>query len=138
MIRYKRLPKNIQSRINLLSDFFNNDSNIIFTYLFGGLLRKRKGLLHDVDIAVYAKNTKKLNYLDLFDKITSFLGTEEVDLVVLNISPLSITGRILQNRKVLTDKDPFLRHRFESDVLRKYFDFEIKERYILHRRYGIG
>jgi predicted nucleotidyltransferase len=99
MIRYKRLPKNIQSRINLLSDFFNNDSNIIFTYLFGGLLRKRKGLLHDVDIAVYVKNTKKLNYLDLFDKITSFLGTEEVE---------------------------------------KYFDFEIKERYILHRRYGIG
>ena len=36
------------------------------------------------------------------------------------------------------DKDMFLRHRFESLTLRKYFDFSIKERSIFKRRYALG
>ncbi|HDH05732.1 MAG TPA: nucleotidyltransferase domain-containing protein [Nitrospirae bacterium] len=115
-----------------------NDSNVIFAYLFGGLLKDRQSPLSDVDIAVYIKNIKNPDYLDLFDKTTNVLDTDEVDIVVLNTSPISLTGRILQNRKILIDKDPFLRHRYESITLRKYFDFAIKERDILERRYGIG
>ncbi|GBD95159.1 MAG TPA: nucleotidyltransferase domain-containing protein [Nitrospirae bacterium] len=138
MIRYKKLPENIQQGINALIGFFMNDSNVIFAYLFGGLLKDRQSPLSDVDIAVYIKNIKNLDYLDLFDKTTNVLGTDEVDIVVLNTSPISLTGRILQNRKILIDKDPFLRHRYESITLRKYFDFAIKERDILGRRYGIG
>ena len=138
MIRYKKLPENIQQGINALIGFFMNDSNVIFAYLFGGLLKDRQSPLSDVDIAVYIKNIKNLDYLDLFDKTTNVLGTDEVDIVVLNTSPISLTGRILQNRKILIDKDPFLRHRYESITLRKYFDFAIKERDILERRYGIG
>ena len=138
MIRYKKLPENIQQGINALIGFFMNDSNVIFAYLFGGLLKDRQSPLSDVDIAVYIKNIKNLDYFDLFDKTTNVLGTDEVDIVVLNTSPISLTGRILQNRKILIDKDPFLRHRYESITLRKYFDFAIKERDILERRYGIG
>jgi len=73
----------------------------------------------------------------LFAKLTAFLGTEEVDLVILNTSPISLTGRVLQNRKILIDKKPFVRHRYESITLRKYFDFAVKERDILKRRYKI-
>lgn len=138
MIRYKKLPENIQQGINSLIGFFMNDSNVIFAYLFGGLLKDRQSPLSDVDIAVYIKNIKNPDYLDLFDKTTNVLDTDEVDIVVLNTSPISLTGRILQNRKILIDKDPFLRHRYESITLRKYFDFAIKERDILERRYGIG
>ncbi len=61
-----------------------------------------------------------------------------MDLILLNEAPLSLAGRILQNRKVLIDKDPFLRQKYESLILRKYFDFAIKEREILEGRYGIG
>jgi len=114
------------------------ESNISFAYLFGGLLKKSGNPLSDVDIAVFVKNMKKFDYLDLFGKITDILGTDEVDLVVLNISPISLTGRILQNRRVLFDKEPFLRHKYESVNMRKYFDFSIKEENILNRRYGIG
>lgn len=114
------------------------ESNVIFAYLFGGLLRKRQNPLSDVDLAVFIKNVKRLDYLKLLGKITDVLGTDEVDLVVLNASPISLTGRILQNRKVLVDKKPFLRHKYESLILREYFDFAIKERQILQRRYGIG
>jgi uncharacterized protein len=138
MIRFKRIPQGIQKRIDSLTPVFISDPNVIFAYLFGGLSRKRQNLLSDVDIALFVKNINKLDYLDLLGAIANALGTEEIDLVILNNAPLSLTGRILKNRKILIDKDPFLRHRYESLLLREFFDFTIKEREILQRRYGIG
>jgi len=132
------IPEDILQKINSLVDIFINDSNIVFAYLFGGLLKDKPNPLSDVDVAVYVKNIKKLDYLELFGRIANVLGTDEIDLVILNTAQLSLTGRVLQNRKVLVDKNPFLRHKYESIILRELFDFTIKERDILKRRYGIG
>ncbi|MEW6215547.1 MAG: nucleotidyltransferase domain-containing protein [Nitrospirota bacterium] len=133
-----RFQKIFIKKIYSLKGLFTNDSNIVFAYLFGGLLKDKPNPLSDVDVAVYVKNTKKLNYLELFSNIANVLGTDEIDLVILNTAPLSLTRRILQNRKVLIDKNPFQRHRYESIILREFFDFTIKERDILKRRYGTG
>lgn len=138
MIRYKLIPEDIHSKINSLTGIFINDHNIVFAYLFGGLLKDKPNPLSDVDVAVYVKNIKKLDYLELFGNIANVIGTDEIDLVILNTAQVSLTGRILQNRKVLVDKEPFLRHKYESIILREFFDFTIKERDILKRRYGIG
>lgn len=138
MIRFKKLPENIHQKIIKMTELLVTDPNIVFAYLFGGLARGRKNPLSDIDIAVYVKDIKSTDHLELFGRITNFLSTDEVDLVILNTSPTSLTGRILQHRKVLIDKEPFLRHRFESINLRKYFDFAVKERDILRRRYKIG
>lgn len=138
MIRFKKVPENIRQRIDLLPDLFMEDSNIVFAYLFGGLVRDKRSPLSDVDLGIYVKNMKGLNYLSLFDNISQILGADEIDLVVLNSAPISFAGRILQKRKILIDKDPFLRHQYESRILREFFDFSIKEKGILHRRYGIG
>jgi len=138
MIRFKRIPENIHQKMSPLNDFFLNNPNIIFAYLFGGMVKDRPSPLSDVDIAVYVKDVKKLDYLEMFGKVADILGTDEIDLVILNSAPLSLTGRILQGRKVLVDKEPFVRHLFESRILREFFDFTVKERDILKRRYGIG
>lgn len=138
MIRFKKVPDDIFQRIDLLTEFLKEDSNTIFAYLFGSLAKKRKKPLSDVDLGVYVKSIKKLDYLSLYNKISRILRTDEIDLVVLNTAPISLTGRILQNRKILIDKDPFLRHQYESRILREFFDFSIREREILQRRYGIG
>ena len=97
-----------------------------------------KGRNPEKALPVFVKDINKLNYLELFNKITNILDTDEVDLIILNTAPISLIGRILQNRKILIDKNPFLRHKYESINLRKYFDFKIKEYNILKRRYGIG
>ena len=138
MIRFKKIPEDIHQKIDLLTDLFMEDSNIIFAYLFGGLARDKRKPLSDVDLGIYVRNIKGLNYLSLFGKISQILCTDEVDLVVLNSAPISFAGRSLQKRKILIDKDPFLRHKYESRILREYFDFTIKEKEILYRRYGIG
>ena len=138
MIRLKRIPENIHQKMSSLNDFFLSNPNVIFAYLFGGMVKDRPSPLSDVDIAMYVKDMKKLDYLGMFGKIADILGTDEIDLVILNKAPLSLTGRILQGRKVLVDKEPFVRHLFESRILREFFDFTVKERDILKRRYGIG
>jgi predicted nucleotidyltransferase len=138
MIRFQRIPEDIHVRMEHLGDLFMKEPNILFVYLFGGLTKKMANPLSDVDLAVYVKTAKKLDYLKLYGKISRILRTEEIDLVILNDTPLSLAGRILQNRKVLVDKAPFLRQTYESLTLRKYFDFAIKEREILRGRYGIG
>lgn len=132
------IPEDIHKKIAFLAGILSKDPNIIFSYLFGGLLKDNPNPLSDVDVAVYVKNVKKMDYLQLFGDIANVLGTDEIDMVILNTAQLSLAGRILQARKVLVDKDPFLRHKYESTVLREFFDFKIKERDILKRRYGIG
>jgi len=94
--------------------------------------------LSDIDLALYIKRVKTLDYLKLFGEISETLGTDEIDLVILNNAPLSLAGRILQARKILTDKNSRIRHKYESMTLRKFFDFKVKEKNILQGRYGLG
>ncbi|HDO35944.1 MAG TPA: nucleotidyltransferase domain-containing protein [Nitrospirae bacterium] len=138
MIRYKRLPGDIKEGLTNVEEYLGQHPQIIFAYLFGGLTRESPSPLSDVDIAIYVKNPESLNYLNIYTEVTNLLKTDELDLVLLNKAPLSLAGRVLLSRKVLVDKEPFLRHRYESLTLRKFFDFRVKEKEILRRRYGIG
>src|SRR3990170_3726098 len=129
MIKFEKLPADILSRIPEAKRVLSEDDNVVFAYIFGGLVEKKIKPLSDVDIAVYLSNTDDLaEYkLHLFDKLSNALRTSEIDLIILNNAPLSITGRILQNRQILLDKNPPVRHAYESLILRKYFDFKVKE-----------
>lgn len=116
------------------------DENVIFAYLFGSLAGGAPKPLSDVDIAVYLRETRDLAAykLKLFEGLCDALGTSEIDLVMLNTAPVSVSGRILQRRVVLVDKEPFKRQAYESDTLRAFFDFRTKEDAFFARRYGIG
>ena len=140
MIKFEKLPADILSRIPEAKRVLSEDDNVVFAYIFGGLVEKKIKPLSDVDIAVYLSNTDDLaEYkLHLFDKLSNALRTSEIDLIILNNAPLSITGRILQNRQILLDKNPPVRHAYESLILRKYFDFKVKEDALFSMRYGIG
>jgi predicted nucleotidyltransferase len=113
---------------------------VVFAYLFGGLACGAPKPFSDVDIAVYVRDEAAAVdvKLALFDSLTDALGTAELDLVILNSAPLSLTGRIIQGRKVLVDKEPFFRHRFESAKLREFFDFRILEDAYFERRFRNG
>jgi predicted nucleotidyltransferase len=140
MIKFEAIPKEILSRLPSAQHVLTHDENVIFAYLFGGLTEGRAKPLSDVDIAVFLANANNLaEYkLDLFCRLSDALGTTELDLVVLNTAPTSLTGRILQNKKLLADKEPPRRHSFESLALREFFDFRFKEAAFFNRRYGFG
>lgn len=139
MIKFERLPLDILSKIPDCRKVFIDDDNVIFAYLFGGLSEGKLKPLSDIDIAVYLRPVHNIaEYkLGLFERLADSLGTSEIDLVILNTSPISLAGRIIHKKKVLIDKDPQVRYSYESVTLRKFFDFKIKEDMYFMRRYGI-
>ena len=140
MMKLEKLPADILSRIPDAGKALAADERVVFAYLFGGLAAGRMKPLSDVDIAVYVSGVTDIGEyaLALFDRLSNALGTAELDLIILNTAPVSIAGRVLQSKELLIDKDPFLRHRYESLTLREFFDFRITEEAFFARRYGIG
>lgn len=132
------LPPDIGERLATLSHTLGACSALIFAYVFGRAAGGRLRPLSDVDVAVYLEDTadpveQKFEFLRL---VTAHLGTDEVDVVVLNKAPAALVGRILQSRQVIYDRDPFCRQRFESLALRGFFDFRVFEHRLLSRRYA--
>jgi hypothetical protein len=74
--------------------------------------------------------------LDIIGAISDVLKTDEIDLVILNDASISLVGRILRKKRLIADKQPFLRHTFESLALREFFDFSRKEQDILYGRFA--
>ena len=140
MRRGSPLPASIEDRLTTLGAILEAEPAVRFAYLFGGAGRRDLRPLSDVDVAVYLDDAldPASARLDLIEVVTSHLGTDEIDLVVLNQASTALTGRILQTRRVIVDKEPFLRHRFESLELRKFLDFRIFERRFLDARFSRG
>ena len=134
------IPQNILDFIPEVQTILQNNSRVVFAYLFGGLAKGCISSLSDVDIAVYLTEigVEWEIKIELIGLLSKALKTDEIDVVLLNTASLPLKARIIQNKKVLVDKNPLFRYSFESLVLREYFDFSVKERNILYRRYKIG
>lgn len=139
-IKYNKLPVDIRSRISNAAAYLSAHPKMVFAYLFGSMARNTVSPLSDVDIAVYLSDVSDLEEerLEISGRLAVILGTDEIDLVILNTAPLPLRARIVRDRTVLTDKNPSQRYEFESLVLREYFDFSVKERNILTRRFSVG
>lgn len=140
MIRKQPLPADVHRRVATLGDILSSSPAIVFAYLFGSAAENRITPLSDVDVAVFIGENHDPTEarLEAIRRVTEHLGTDEVDLVVLNTAPTALLGRILLQRKVLRDRDPHRRQRFESLALRQYFDFHVFERRLLERRAARG
>ena len=140
MRRGTPLPSDIERQLATLGAVLVRQPAVRFAYVFGGAGRRDLRPLSDVDVAVYLDDAVDpvQARLDLIGVVTKHLGTDEVDLVVLNQASTALLGRILQSRQVIAEKDPFLRHRFESLALRKFLDFRIFEQRFLDARFARG
>jgi hypothetical protein len=137
MIRHKKLPANIEDLIPKALTYLQSMPDILFAYLFGSFGRGKPFPLSDVDIAVYLKEPSDVQQkkMQILGTLIDILETDEIDLVILNSAPLPLRMRILENKKVVADREPFSRHRYESLTMREYFDFSILEKQILNRRF---
>jgi predicted nucleotidyltransferase len=140
MIKFKRIPSNIEELLPGAVRYLENQPEVLFAYLFGGLAAGRGGPLSDIDLAVYLKEGRRASKVKirLLNNLIDLLRTEEIDLVILNAAPLPLAYRILKSKRILMDRDPFLRHRYESLIIREYLDFSVAESRILERRYLHG
>lgn len=140
VVRGKPLPQGIEERLATLGRALEGCPAIVFAYLFGSAATEDLRPLSDVDVAVYLDETADPvdAKLEILGVVTTHLRTDEIDLVVLNTAPTALIGRILGTRRVILDREPLRRHRFESLALRKFFDFRIVEHQLLSQRYTTG
>lgn len=140
MIRETLLPAGVKDRLETLGPALERCPGVVFAYLFGTAATGRLSPLSDIDVAVYLDDRidPLEGRLQAIGAVTEHLRTDEVDVVVLNSAPASLKGRILGARQIVCDRDPFRRHRFESQALREFFDFRLFEHRLLRRRYQDG
>ena len=139
MIRYKPLPPDIETRLPLASEYLRSHPKVVFAYLFGGLARGGIRPLSDVDIAVYLAGIATADVkLDILGKLIDILGTDEIDLVILNTASPALAMNVLRKKRVVADNNPAMRHRFESLAFKKFFDFLPVELGMLTKRVAHG
>ena len=140
MIKYQKLPENILELLPGAVNYLESHPKVVFSYVFGSLAKGIPLPLSDVDIAIFLKRGVNIadTKLEILGGLMDILQTDEIDLVVLNSANLPLVINILRSKKIIVEKAPFSRHVFESIMMRKYFDFSIKEAAILKRRYLYG
>lgn len=135
------LPADLARRLDGLGDAIAAAApDVEFAYLFGSAAEGRLTPRSDVDVAIFvsARADADTVRLDVARAVARHLGTDAVDVVLLNSAPLALTGRILTSRRVVIDRAPFVRHRYESLTARMFQDFRIREHRLLARRYAHG
>jgi hypothetical protein len=140
MIKIHSIPKDSLDHIPEVKAYLELHPRVLFGYLFGGLAKGKPAPLSDVDIALYLSDCKDIaqEKMEILGRLMEVMKTDEIDLVILNTASLPLRARILGMKKILIDKDPFTRHKFESLTIREYLDFSIKEMEIYRRRYSHG
>jgi predicted nucleotidyltransferase len=140
MIRNSPLPENIADLLPEAFQYLRAEHDVLFAYLFGSLVGRKVGPLSDVDIAVYLGERVSLGEkkLEILGSLVDILRTDEIDLVVLNRAPVTLRMKILESKKIIVDKAPLLRHKYESLTMRQYFDFSFVESSILSKRFLRG
>jgi predicted nucleotidyltransferase len=113
---------------------------VLFAYLFGSASTAQLRPHSDVDIAVYVAPGADTHdaRLAVLRAASRQLGTDAVDVVVLNSMRTALVGRVLGSRQVLLDREPFPRHQFESLQARMFQDFRVRERRLLAARQAHG
>jgi uncharacterized protein len=100
---------------------------VVAALLFGSQASGRVGPLSDVDVAVWVDpklvpDQRNALRSELSQAATAALGTNEVDLVVLNDAPPLFKHRAMSGAVRLVERDPVNRVRLETAALLEYFD----------------
>ena len=138
-VKNKDVTPCTSKRLIQAENYFRARKDIAFAYLFGSLAENRATHLSDVDIAVYLREGRFADKrFEILGDLIDILKTDRLDLVILNTASLSLKMKIIQTRRILADNFPYIRHTFESAIMRTYFDFSKMENRILEERYMHG
>ncbi|MEP7306572.1 MAG: nucleotidyltransferase domain-containing protein [Acidobacteriota bacterium] len=135
------LPTDLIHRLSGLGGAIAAASDeVVFAYLFGSAATGGLTPRSDVDVAVFAAPDADTHTvrLSVARACAQQLGSDAVDVVLLNTAPISLAGRVLLSRQVLVDRDPHVRHRYESLHARMFQDFRIREHRVLTLRSARG
>ena len=113
-----------------LKTFFAKRKEVVFVYLFGSQVRGDALSSSDVDLAVFLESKTSRSDLSFFDQrlvliaqLTRLLG-REAEVIILNTAPPFLRYVILQEGRLVFERDHGRRVDFELKITNEYFDFQ--------------
>ncbi|MFZ1755448.1 MAG: nucleotidyltransferase domain-containing protein [Caldilineaceae bacterium] len=109
--------------------YLSEQPDILLAYLFGSFARKEANSLSDIDIAILLPGT--ISASERFDRrlalglaLQRILHHNEVDVVILNDSPLALAYRVLRDGQLLCCQDEDVRIQYRAEIISRYLDFK--------------
>jgi len=109
----------------LLTSFFAEKADqIAIAYLFGSLARRKEAPLSDIDIALLFRGDQEAERrYELAFQLKRLLGVEDIDLVVLNRSPVELKYHVIREGRLVFSDTVGTKVEFEAQVLNQYGDY---------------
>lgn len=133
-------PEELEGRLRAA---LGRHPEVLVAYLFGSAARGRSRQGSDVDVAVLLANGADglAIRLELLGDLTAAVGTDAVDLVVLNEAPNELAFRVLRDGRLLVCRDERARVRHRVQTILDHLDLEPLRRIVargLARRLAEG
>ncbi len=110
-----------------LADFFQNRTDVCSVYLFGSTAAGAARADSDVDVGLLYFQPPEATLIGMpfgdEAELAERLG-RPVQLVVMNTAPADLVHRILRAQRLLLERDPSFRVRFEVKRRNEYFDLK--------------
>ena len=114
--------------IDTLQAYFSNQKDVVVAYLYGSQARRQSTPLSDVDIAVLLADslTSQQRFerrLTLITELIELVKINQVDVVILNDTPLPLNYRILRDGILLHSTNEARRIMHTATTISQYLDF---------------
>ena len=118
----------VRAYVETLRPYFAGRRDVSLAYLFGSVARGGVGPLSDVDVAVLLADIPDDDTcfeirLDIIGGLMRLLRTDEVDVLILNQSPLTLRYAVLRDGVLLFARSQAEAVAFRIRTLNEYFDF---------------
>lgn len=109
----------------IFDDFAADLGDVLLAYLFGSRIDNTVGPLSDYDFGVFCDHTADQTTLRarLYHSLANELGTEAVDVIILNNAPIELAFSIVSYGHLLYERDVKTRVDYEARIMGLYFDY---------------
>jgi len=108
-----------------LPDILSDLKEISLIYLFGSRVESCLGPMSDYDLGALIDHTADESQVHarLTHELVCALGTDRIDVVLLKRAPIELAYAIIDQGKVLYQRDVAARVEYEAQVLSRYGDY---------------
>lgn len=134
----RKLPPDVLEKLPEAVRSLSANRDIVALYLFGSAALNALKSLSDLDFGILFsleldKRRRFDRELEIRRVLTEALGTDEIDVVVMNASPPRFSHNIFKEGKLLFCNNPHQLVDFRDQTTMQYLDF----RYLRHRYDGV-
>jgi len=133
MLSERPVPPDLTQRLEALVAAWEEYEQVAAVWLFGSRARGSAGSRSDVDLAVALRagmtpDERWRARLELTGDASRRLGTDAVDVIVMEDAPTVLGHRVLRDGKLLCERDPHRRVAVAEEIVRNYLDDEYLRR----------